>query len=132
MKKITCVAAVLLAGCVMSRLNTGLQGLLGADIHEAAARMGYPNSEREMLGDKIYVWSTDSSAVIPLPMTTTTTGYVGTTPVGMTTNSMGFMPAHFHCTVQLAVTPEGKIKSYQYYGNPGGCGPYARMLNRGR
>jgi hypothetical protein len=120
----------LIAGCATQQLDRDLKGLLGQPIQSAVDRLGYPDGEREIMGDKIYVWSTNHNAVMLVPTTTTTTGAVGSTPYTGTTTSMHMMPVAYQCVVQLAVNPDGTIKRYQWQGNQGGCAQYARMLNK--
>jgi hypothetical protein len=50
---------------------------------------------------------------------------VGGTPVYGQTNSMNFVPVAAQCTVQIATTPDGTIKSYQWAGNQIGCRRYS-------
>lgn len=81
----------------------------------------------EIMGDTIYIWSTNRNAILPMNTTTTTTGMVGTTPIYGTTNAMHFVPVAYSCTVQIATTPDGTIKNYQWEGNEGGCRRSARI-----
>ena len=125
--KIAVVAVVsLISGCVTAQLNNGLQKLLGHPIQEVIDHMGYPDGEREIMGDKIYVWSTNHQAFMPMMNTATTTGSVGGTPYYGTTNSMAMVPVAAQCTVQIATDSGGLIKRYQFFGNQIGCARYAR------
>jgi hypothetical protein len=117
---------LLLAACATHQLDEGLKGLMGRNISEAVNRMGYPDGKREMMGDTIYVWSTNHTGVMPLNMPSTTTGNVGGTPYYSTTNTMHMIPIAYACTVQIATTADGTIKSYQWEGNEGGCRRYSR------
>ncbi len=122
------IAALGLTGCVAQNLNDGLKGLMGQNIQAAVARLGYPDGQRTMLGDTIYVWSSNHSAVIPLTSTNTTVGTVGSTPVYGTTTSTEWVPANYNCTIQIATDDAGTMKRYQWNGNMGGCAQYARAL----
>jgi hypothetical protein len=117
---------LLLAACATQQLNTGLQTLIGHNIREAMSHLGYPDGQREIMGDTIYIWSTNRSGVLPMNMPATTTGTVGGVPYSGTTTSMAFVPIAIRCTVQIAVAPDGTIKSYQWEGNEAGCKRYAR------
>ena len=119
-------AAALLSGCATAQLDKGLNGLVGHNIKEAVAHLGYPDGQREVMGDTLYIWSTNRSGLMPFNRTTTTTGAVGGTPFYGTTNSMALMPVAFNCTVQIATTADGTIKTYQWEGNQPGCKRYAR------
>lgn len=127
MKKtiITALFALFLAGCATAQLQKGLAGLLGQNIREATARLGYPDGQRQIMGDTIYIWSTTREAVMPYLNTTRTVGMVGNTPVYGTTSSLAFVPFQAACTIQLGAASDGMIKSYQWSGNQAGCEGYA-------
>ncbi len=126
MKVARFVVVALLCGCATQQLNTGLQTLVGQNIQTAISHLGYPDGQRIVMGDTIYVWSTNRNVVMPLNTTSTTTGAVGGTPYYGTTSSMQMVPMAFQCTVQIATTSDGTIKSFQWEGNQGGCQRYAR------
>ena len=126
---IAAVMLVLLAGCVGTRLANGCNKLLGQDIHAAVARLGYPDGERTMMGDHLYVWSSDRTGLMPVTSLSTTNGYVGNTGFSGTTTNMSFASVRFHCTLQFAVDSSNHITSWQSSGNNGGCAPYANRLN---
>jgi len=117
-----------LGGCVSQNMNEGLQSLVGQDIHAAVARLGYPSGQREILGDTIYVWGSSQNSVMPLSTTNYTSGSVGGVPVYGTTTSTNLVPVNYNCNIQLAVNSQGRIKSYQWSGNMGGCAHYANAL----
>jgi hypothetical protein len=130
MKSLALALAALAAGCVGSRINSNLTSLIGQNISAAVDKLGYPDGQREMLGDTLYIWSTDRSGLVVVPTTSTTSGNVGGTPYSQTTTGFGAMPAHFHCRIELAVTAAGIIKRFQFDGNNGGCARYANALAR--
>lgn len=125
MKITVLLLALLTSACATRHLTQGLQGLVGQNIQAAVARLGYPNGQREIMGDTIYVWSINRNVVLPMTNTTTSSGVVGGTPYYGTTSSPGFMPMQLACTVQIATTPDGTIKSFQWEGNEAGCRRYA-------
>jgi hypothetical protein len=124
------VAAMGLSGCVSDQMNQGLGFMVGQNIQYAVSRLGYPDDQRTMLGDTIYVWSTSRNVNLPMTTTSTTYGNVGTTPVYGTTMGTTYVPANFNCTIQLAVGADQTIKSWQWSGNMGGCMQYARRLSQ--
>jgi len=127
-KIVATICLVLVAGCATQQLDTGLKGLIGRPVSEAVGRLGYPDSQREMMGDKLYVWSTSHTAVMPIMNTSTTTGNVGGMPVYGQTTGMTMVPMNANCLIQVAVTENGIIKSYQWRGNEMGCKMYARAF----
>ena len=123
---IAVVAALLLVGCASSQLNNGLHSLLGQRIEAARAHLGNPDGRREIMGDTIYIWSTNRAAITPFVDTPTTTGMVGNMPVHGTTSPVSFVPVQAQCTIQIAVSAYGIIKQYQWQGNEMGCRGYAK------
>lgn len=123
--KIAIFTVLALSGCATQQLDRGLQGLLGHNIQEVVAIWGYPDAQREVMGDTVYIWSTNQNVSMPLMTSSTTTGHIGGTPVYGTTSQLQFVPMAFACTVQLAVNPDRMIKNYQWEGNQGGCRRYS-------
>jgi len=122
------VAGVALSGCVFQRMDTGLRNLVGQDIHAAVNAIGYPNGQRQILGDTIYVWSTRSDATFIMPTTSTTAGMVGNVPIYGTTTSYQAVSGTYACTIEIAVDASNRIKRYEWKGNVGGCSSYANRL----
>jgi hypothetical protein len=122
------VVALSLCGCVAQHMNEGLADLMGQNIKVAVGRLGYPDGQRTMLGDTIYVWAASHNTVMPMTTTNLTRGMVGSVPFSGTTTNTDFVPVNLNCTIQLATDASGTIKSYQWSGNMGGCSPYASAL----
>lgn len=133
-KNVVAIAMIAaLAACAgVSSLRDDLQPLVGQDIKAAVAVLGYPDGQREMLGDTIYVWSSSRSVPLLFPTSSTTTGTVGGTTVIAASNSYRPVTGIFHCTIQMAVDSANRIKSYQVDGNNGGCARYARRVQAAR
>lgn len=122
-----CVSA--LSGCAtFGNMEEGLNALMGKPDKEAFSVLGYPNSKQEFGGDVVYVWGRSSSGTMYLPQTTTTTGYVGNTPVYGTTTYNQPVAYNHNCTIKLAVGPDGLLKHWEYDGNIGGCTSYIKKL----
>jgi hypothetical protein len=132
MKRIIAIPMVALAltGCVGQQMDEGLKRLLGQNVKAAVAKIGYPDSQRTMLGDTIYVWGVSRDTIAPIPTSSTTTGMVGGSLITGTTTGTSFVPVNLNCKIQLATGANGVIKQYQWSGNAGGCSSYARALTR--
>jgi hypothetical protein len=102
MKRWIVPAWLLLAGCVVTGLNSGLQALVGQDITAAVKVLGYPNGARSMTAGTLYIWST---------------------------GSVGSVPNEQTCTIQITVDATNRIKRGEYNGNRDACAPYERELN---
>jgi hypothetical protein len=53
-------ALLVLAGCVGTRLDNGLQALVGQNLSAAVQVLGYPDGARTITGGTMYVWSSNS------------------------------------------------------------------------
>jgi hypothetical protein len=125
---LACVIA--LAGCAGQIIQRQMDSLLGQHVSAVFARLGYPDSEQVVAGRKIYLWGNQSSGVMPVSMPATTTGWVGTRPVTMTTQQWGMMPVNHSCLIRVVVDDSQIVRAFDYRGNEGGCAPYARALDR--
>jgi hypothetical protein len=126
------MVALFLGGCTITppitdRMERTLHMMLGKNIKDAIAIWGYPDSQRTMFGDTIYVWSTDHQVTTTLPSVATTIGDIDGTPYSATTWGTETVSHQYSCRIQFATDPDGRIKSYQWRGN-GGCAPYAQQL----
>ena len=117
-----------LGGCVSQNMNAGLQSLVGQNIRAAIDRIGYPDGQQVILGDKVYVWGVSQNAVMPMTNTNFTSGSVGGVPVYGTTTSTNYVPVNYNCKIQIATDANDIIKRYQWSGNMGGCARYANAL----
>jgi hypothetical protein len=112
MKRWIAPALLVLPGCVVTGMDTGLQALVGQDISAAVKMLGYPDGARTTADGTIFIWSSNHSAALP------TAGNVGSVP-----NAQA-------CTIQITADATNRIKRGQYNGNPAACGPYEKALNR--
>jgi hypothetical protein len=103
-----------LLGCVTIRLSNELKHYVGRDIHELSARMGNPTGEQETTGDRVYVWSRSSEGVMPK-------GIGG---------AEGIITVQHECTLEVTVSAENVIRTYQVEGSDAGCAAFRRQLSR--
>jgi hypothetical protein len=82
-----------------------------------------------MMGTTIYTWATSHNGFVPIPTTTTTTGFIGTVPIMGQTTGTAFLPANFVCKIEIGVNAGGWMTSHKWEGNAGGCRGYARALD---
>jgi hypothetical protein len=122
------IVALSFGGCVSKNMNEGLQSLMGQNIHAAIDRIGYPDVQQVILGDKVYVWGVSQNAVMPMTNTNFTSGSVGGVPVYGTTTSTSYVPVNYNCKIQIATDANDIMKRYQWSGNMGGCAHYANAL----
>lgn len=124
--------ALALAGCVdtSSRLQAELQPYMGHNVKELVARIGYPASKAEMMGDTLYTWSVDRHSSFSIPSVSTTSGEVGGTPFTATTMGTEDVPLHYQCTLTIATDVAGVIKNFSFQGNNAGCNRFRNALDR--
>jgi hypothetical protein len=101
-----------LLGCATTRLSNEVKPFVGRDIHELYARLGNPTGEQETTGDRVYVWSISSEGVMPK----------GT--------GDGTITVQRECTLEVTVSAENIIRTYQIEGNDAGCTAFHRHLSR--
>jgi len=105
------VAALL--GCAAARLSNDVKHYVGRDIRELSARLGNPTGQQETTGDRVYVWSVSSEGVMPKD-----------------TGGEGTMTVQHECRLEVSVSAENKIRTYQVEGSDAGCAAFRRHLNR--
>lgn len=139
MKRLMNIAAAVtsfcaLQGCAFNTLNKGLPMLINEPIESAVNVLGLPNQQMNFGSDVVYIWDNRYNATIPIfsHTTSTTTGYVGTTPITTTTTTphTNYVPVEYQCQIKLQVNPSGTIVRWEYFGNEGGCERYANGLKR--
>jgi hypothetical protein len=107
----TITAALL--GCATTRLSNDLKAYVGRDIHELYERLGKPTGEQETTGDRVYVWSISSQGVMPKG-----------------TGTEGTITVQRECTLEVTISAENLIRTYQIEGSDAGCAPFLRHLSR--
>lgn len=126
------IFSFMVSACALQTLNKGLPYLVGQPIEAAVNALGLPTSKSEMAGYIVYEWNNQFSTTVPITQANTsyTNGRVGAVPVyGSTTSySTNYVPVNNQCRIKLAVSAEGIIERWEYFGNQGGCQYYASNL----
>jgi len=86
---------------------------VGRNIHELSERLGKPTGEQETTGDRVYVWSISSEGVMPKG------------PPGVE----GTMTVQRECTLEVTISAENVIRSYQVEGSDAACADFHRHLS---
>ena len=116
---------IALSGCgTFGQLEQGLKAFVGKHERDAFGALGYPTTKQEFSGNTVYIWGTSHSGTVFIPQTTTTTGYIGTTPIYGTTTTNQAISVNYNCTIKLIVGKDSIITGYEYEGNLGGCQSY--------
>lgn len=122
-----------LTGCIAMTgdwLRDDLKAYKGHDIHELAAKIGFPAGEREIMGQHLYVWATDNTGLLPVTSLSSGFGNVGGASYSGFATTTSLHSVRFHCTLEIGVDAQGVITSAQFQGNNGGCRQYVRQLER--
>jgi hypothetical protein len=85
---------------------------VGRDFHELSARLGNPTGKEETTGDRVYVWSISSEVLMPK----------GAAAEGTT--------VQHDCTLEVTISAENVILTYQVEGSDAGCAAFRRRLSR--
>lgn len=127
---VTVAAALTLSACAAQQIEKGMNEHLGQPASVLFGRLGYPDGETVVAGRKAYIWSNRSSGAMPIYTPTTTTGFIGSRPVSMTTNTMSMVPVEYACQIRVFVDANDRVASWDSRGNQGGCSSYGRRLTR--
>lgn len=121
---------IFLSACAtFGQMEKGLDALMGKSEQTSFSVLGYPSSKQEFGGDVVYTWFLNQSGTVFVPQTSTTTGYVGRTPIYGTTTYTQAMPVNYSCVIKIIARTDGTLKTWEYNGNIGGCTPYINRLN---
>jgi hypothetical protein len=125
-----CLPLLLLAGCQTATIERNLAAAHGRDVEEVIHRIGLPDAERVVAGRKMYIWDRRVQAIVPVVSNSTTTGFVGTTPVTANSAQTSYVPAALYCQIRIVVDADNRIISSDLDGNQGGCARYANLFSR--
>lgn len=109
-------------------MGKGLSALEGENISKAIEVLGYPDQQQTIGTDTVYTWSRGFQSSYTVPQTSTTTGYVGNTPVYGTTTYNSVQTSNHHCLIKIGTDNKGIIKKTEAEGTVGGCMSYAERL----
>jgi hypothetical protein len=108
-------AVAAFSGCASNRLSSHVKPYVGRDINELIARLGKPTGKLEKTGDRVLVWSTDSEGVLP----------TGSSADGASTR---IETVHHECTLEVTISAENVVLSYEVEGSDAGCSSFLSHL----
>ncbi len=103
--------ALVAAGCGRTPfpvMEAQLDGLKGQPATAVFTKLGAPNDNETIAGEKVYVWSSDNIK---------------------TASGDAASMIDFQCTIRVFVDKDDKVAHYDFKGNVGGCGRYAHRLD---
>src|SRR5690606_15387804 len=125
----------LLAGCATlygatipspEELRSATAWFVGQPVQSLLPRYGYPHEQTEFYGDRVLLWHTSRTLQFRSPTSATTTGAVGDPgfpwaqiPYVQTMRGYNMTSSDYHCTMQVAVYPDGTIKAVGFAGKMG-------------
>ena len=116
-----------LTACTFTRLEKGLDSLLGKSMDHAISMLGMPNAERTMRGQKMYGWG-HSFSYNSANNSTSSTVVNGQ---WIQINTTSYTPTNLSCSIELYVNSNDIVTNYSYDGNAGACETYAQWLGQG-
>ena len=106
------LAALMLAACGGPSLNESLEPYMGLKAPYIFGKLGRPDREGEIAGEKFYVWSWRHSGSMPIHKE----------------ESWEIDDDSEYCELRLFVTSEDNITDYDWKGNMDGCEKMAKIL----
>src|SRR5687768_16809305 len=125
-------SCLLLAGLLSSctsfdTLDQALPLLKGQHIDTSIDYLGIPTGKYEIDDREIYVWSTSENFVSIDQVSSSTHGYVGTTPFSAYSTSYDASASRLSCEIKMS-TRQRIVESIEYSGNNGTCFTYSDRL----
>lgn len=125
---------LMLSACATDTMKDGLPYLVGKPIQNAINYLGYPDDQKTIAGQDIYIWHYEKT------FTTTQTVY---TPYSGTAYGMGGGMSYSgqassvvpevhnnYCNIRLIADKKGIVRHFDGEGNNGGCRHYADSVER--
>tara|TARA_B110000305_G_C19016817_1_gene437483 strand:- start:54 stop:491 length:438 start_codon:yes stop_codon:yes gene_type:complete len=122
---------IFIASCTFTRLEKGLDSLLGKSMNHAINLLGMPNAERTIRGQKIYAWGHSFTYSKPSTSNSTSSGTIDGEWVSINTSTTSYTPTNLSCSIELYVNSKDIVTNYMYDGNAGACENYAQWLGQG-
>jgi hypothetical protein len=123
------VGATVLAACTtFDDIEAGLTSLEGRPLSAAVSKLGFPDEEREIAGQKVYIWASARSGSYTVPQTNTGYGWAGGRPFTYTYQTQQVQSFNHSCVIRVMTDSNGLIVNWDVEGNIGGCERYASRL----
>ena len=128
------LSIILVTACASKRLNEGLPHLVGYPISHAISFLGYPQSQQEIAGKKVYTWSNKrqvtTSRTVRTPISGTTYGMGGGTYYHGYATSEVPQTINYECTIRLIANQKDIVQKWDWSGNELGCRQYSTAAQR--
>lgn len=122
-------AAAIVGGCTtFEDMDAGLNDFKGQHYNAAFAKLGFPDSEKNIAGYTVYVWGSQSSGSYTIPTTSTATSYVNGQTIYTQIQGTRTVDYDYNCKIEVIVDASGIIVASKFDGNIGGCERYGRIL----
>ena len=118
----------LLASCTsFDTFDQALPLLKDQHIDKSIHYLGIPSGKYNIDDREIYVWSTSEDFISVDPVTSSTHGYVGTTPFSAHSASYETNTSRLSCEIKMS-TRQKIVERIEYSGNNGTCFTYSDRL----
>ncbi len=126
-------ACFVLSSCAFDQIESGFTALEGQKIQTAFEYLGYPDSEQEIAGSKVFTWGREFTRTSVTPVNSYNYGGIyGYDGYGSAVGySTSYIPQtnYYSCTLKLITDQDGTIIDGQYDGDLGGCAKYGSALD---
>ena len=135
----TLAACIILGACTtFEDIDAGLTGLHGQPMNSLMSVIGFPDSQVDVAGTRMLVWSSSQNVTTSTPVTTTSYsnasvyGYGGYAYGSGTTTSTTMVPTtvNYNCTIKVMIDRNNRILNHDFEGNIGGCERYAAAIRK--
>ena len=123
------VVLVSMLSCVGTKVDAGLNALVGENVKTAFLVMGYPSKKLELGDETVYSWIYSHGGAMPMPRTAQSTSYVGSQVITTTTSYNQMVPFDNYCEIKIVADKTGTVRTWEYDGNNGGLMAYSRRLS---
>ena len=125
------IGSVALSGCMsFDVFDAEFPKYYGRHIDTLVAKLGYPNAEQTVMNRKFYIWTTSEQFLMTTPTISSSSGYVGTTPISVTGTSFQTNVLGLSCTIRARVDDAEIIQGINYGGANGTCFRYSNLLEK--
>lgn len=112
----------------METIDSGLKRLEGQEYQAAFQILGFPDSERQIDGQRVFTWQTRKTGSTSSPVRATSTAYVGGEVVTVETWATHTSSYDYICEIDIIVDKLGIIRLTRFQGDSYSCNKYSEKL----
>lgn len=133
MRKSVCILLCLMLSACADTMKEGLPYLVGKPIQNAINYLGYPDDQRTIAGQDVYIWqqqrTSTSLKTVSVPFTGNAYGADGGVNYSGEASTVVPVTRHDSCTIRLFADKKGTVRAFDEDSN-GACGHYSDALDQ--